>query len=90
MLSEVTFFILAGVAILSAALMVSRRKTLYSSALFALTLLATSGIFLQLHAPLLLAAQFVAQNDLDHTVLLQRVLWRGRRVPRTAGRDRAI
>ena len=60
MLSEVTFFILAGVAILSAALMVSRRKALYSSALFVLTLLATSGIFLQLHAPLLLAAQFVA------------------------------
>lgn len=58
--SELTFFVLAGVAILSAALMISRTKTIYSSFFFVLTLLATSGIFFQLHSPLLLAAQFVA------------------------------
>lgn len=60
MQSEMIFFILAGISIVSAALMVSRREALYSSFFFALTLLATSGIFLQLHAPLLLAAQFAA------------------------------
>jgi NADH:ubiquinone oxidoreductase subunit 6 (subunit J) len=57
---QVTLFILAGTAMLGSVLMISRSKALHSTCFFALTLLATTGIFLQLHAPLLLAAQFVA------------------------------
>jgi NADH:ubiquinone oxidoreductase subunit 6 (subunit J) len=57
---QVTFFVLAGIAILSAAMMVSRTKTVYSAFYFALALLATAGIFLQLRAPILFAAQLLA------------------------------
>lgn len=55
-----TFYILAGFAVVSAMLMVSHPKALHSFIFFALTILATSGIFLQLHAGLLFAAQLVA------------------------------
>jgi NADH:ubiquinone oxidoreductase subunit 6 (subunit J) len=39
---------------------VTRRKTFYGCVYFGLSLLASSGIFLQLHAPLLFMAQLVA------------------------------
>ena len=57
---EITFYVLAGIAILSAAMVVTRRKAFYGSLYFGLSLLASSGIFLQLYAPLLFVAQLVA------------------------------
>jgi NADH:ubiquinone oxidoreductase subunit 6 (subunit J) len=57
---EITFYVLAGIAILSAAMVVTRRKAFYAALYFGLTLLATSGIFLQLYAPLVFVAQLIA------------------------------
>jgi NADH:ubiquinone oxidoreductase subunit 6 (subunit J) len=57
---EITFYALAGIAIMSAAMVVTRRKAFYASLYFALSLLASSGIFLQLYAPLLFVAQLMA------------------------------
>ena len=57
---EITFCVLAGIAILSAAMVVTRRKAFYGSLYFGLSLLANSGIFLQLYAPLLFVAELVA------------------------------
>ncbi len=57
---EITFFVLAGIAIMSAAMVVTRRKAFYASLYFGLSLLASSGIFLQLYAPLLFVAQLMA------------------------------
>jgi NADH:ubiquinone oxidoreductase subunit 6 (subunit J) len=57
---QITFLPLAGIAILSALRMVSRDKTLYSAFYFALTMLSTAGIFLQLRAPWLFTAQLLA------------------------------
>jgi NADH:ubiquinone oxidoreductase subunit 6 (subunit J) len=57
---EITFFMLAGIAILSAAMVVTRRKAFYGALYFGLSLLASSGIFLQLYAPLLFVAQLIA------------------------------
>ena len=60
MYGEITFYVLAGIAIFSAAMAVTRRKAFYGSLYFGLGLLASSGIFLQLYAPLLFVAQLVA------------------------------
>jgi NADH:ubiquinone oxidoreductase subunit 6 (subunit J) len=57
---EITFYVLAGNAIFSAAMVVTRRKAFYGALYFGLSLLASSGIFLQLYAPLLFVAQLVA------------------------------
>jgi NADH:ubiquinone oxidoreductase subunit 6 (subunit J) len=57
---EITFYVLAAIAILSAAMVVTRRKGFYACLYFGLTLLATSGIFLQLYAPLVFVAQLMA------------------------------
>ena len=57
---EITFYVLAGIAIFSAAMAVTRRKVFYGCVYFGLSLLASSGIFLQLHAPLLFTGQLVA------------------------------
>jgi NADH:ubiquinone oxidoreductase subunit 6 (subunit J) len=57
---EITFYVLAGIAILSAAMVVTRRKAFYGALYFGLSLLASSGIFLQLYAPLLFVAQLMA------------------------------
>jgi NADH:ubiquinone oxidoreductase subunit 6 (subunit J) len=57
---EITFYVLTGIAILGAALAVTRRKASLAALYFALSLLASSGIFLQLYAPLLFVAQLVA------------------------------
>src|ERR1700686_4173191 len=56
---EITFYVLTGIAILGAALAVTRRKATLAALYFALSLLASSGIFLQLYAPLLFVAQLV-------------------------------
>jgi len=60
MRGEITFYVLAGIAILSAAMVVTRRKAFYAFLYFGLSLLASSGIFLQLYAPLLFVAQLMA------------------------------
>ncbi len=60
MSSELIFSILSGVAVLSAVLMVSSEKAASSAVFFTLTLFSISGIFLQLHSPLLFLAQIVA------------------------------
>lgn len=57
---QVTFFVLAGIAIFSAVMMLSRNKAVYSAFYFILTLLATAGIYLQLRAPILFTAQLLA------------------------------
>ena len=59
MLQEITFYILAGIGVIGSILVVSREKSASSFLFFALALLAVSGIFLQLHAPLMFAAQLV-------------------------------
>jgi len=57
---EITFYVLAGIAVLGAAMAVTRKKAFYAAVYFTLSLLASSGIFLQLYAPLLFVAQLVA------------------------------
>jgi len=57
---EITYYILSGIAIVSAAMVVTRRKAFYGALYFGLSLLASAGIVLQLYAPLLFAAQVVA------------------------------
>lgn len=57
---QIAFFVLAGIAIFSAVMMLSRIETVYSVFYFALTLLATAGIFLQLRSPILFTAQLLA------------------------------
>ncbi|MDP9337813.1 MAG: hypothetical protein M3P45_02980 [Acidobacteriota bacterium] len=57
---EIIFFVLAGGAILFAALTISSNTVIHSAFFFVLTLLATAGIYLQLRAPLLFAAQLIA------------------------------
>jgi NADH:ubiquinone oxidoreductase subunit 6 (subunit J) len=60
MQGEITFYVLAGIAIFGAAMVVTRRKAFYASLYFGLSLLASAGIFLQLYAPLLFAGQLIA------------------------------
>jgi NADH-quinone oxidoreductase subunit J len=57
--SEIIFFLLAGIAIISAVLMISRTRALQSAMFFGLTLLAVAGIFLQLRAPLLFGGEVI-------------------------------
>jgi NADH:ubiquinone oxidoreductase subunit 6 (subunit J) len=57
--SEITFYVLAAIAIFGAAMAVTRRKAFYGSLYFGLSLLASSGLFLQLYAPLLFIAQLL-------------------------------
>jgi NADH-quinone oxidoreductase subunit J len=59
MLDSVIFYFFAGVAVLSAALMVTRRNTIHSAVFLATTLLATAGIFLQLRAEFLFITQII-------------------------------
>src|ERR1700733_14715845 len=60
MRGEITFYLLASIAIISAAMVVTRRKAFYGALYFGLSLLASAGIFLQLYAPLLFVAQLMA------------------------------
>jgi NADH-quinone oxidoreductase subunit J len=59
MLDSVLFYFFAGVAVLSAALMVTRRNAMHSAVYLITTLLATAGIFLQLRAEFLFIAQII-------------------------------
>lgn len=59
MLDSVIFYFFAGVAVLSAALMVTRRNAVHSAVLLVTALLATAGIFLQLRAEFLFIAQII-------------------------------
>ena len=59
MLDSVIFYFFAGVAVLSAALMVTRRNAIHSAVFLITTLLATAGIFLQLRAEFLFIAQII-------------------------------
>jgi NADH-quinone oxidoreductase subunit J len=59
MLDSILFYFFAGVAVLSAALMVTRRNAIHSAVFLITTLLATAGIFLQLHAEFLFIAQII-------------------------------
>jgi len=59
MLDKIIFFFFAGVAILSAALMVTRRNAMHSAVFLITTLLATAGIFLQLRAEFIFIAQVI-------------------------------
>jgi NADH-quinone oxidoreductase subunit J len=59
MSNSVVFYGLAGIAVLSAALMVTRRRAMQSAACLAVTLLATAGIFLQLQSRILFGMQIL-------------------------------
>jgi NADH-quinone oxidoreductase subunit J len=59
MLDSILFYFFAGVAVLSAALMVTRRNAIHSAVFLITTLLATAGIFLQLRAEFLFIAQII-------------------------------
>jgi NADH-quinone oxidoreductase subunit J len=59
MLDSVFFYFFAGVAILCAALTVTRRNAIHSVVFLITTLLATAGIFLQLRADFLFLAQII-------------------------------
>jgi NADH-quinone oxidoreductase subunit J len=59
MLDSVLFYFFAGVAVVSAALMVTRRNVMHSAVFLVTTLLATAGIFLQLRAEFLFVTQII-------------------------------
>jgi NADH-quinone oxidoreductase subunit J len=59
MLDSILFYAFGGVAVLSAALMVTRRNPLHSAVFLITTLLATGGIFLQLRADFLFVTQII-------------------------------
>jgi len=59
MLDSIVFYFFAGVAVLSALLMVTRRNAIHSAVFLITTLLSTAGIFLQLHAEFLFIAQII-------------------------------
>ena len=59
MLDSIIFYFFAGVAVLSAALMVTRRNAIHSAVFLITTLLATAGIFLQLRAEFLFVTQII-------------------------------
>lgn len=59
MLDSVIFYFFAGIAVLSASLMVTRRNAIHSAVFLITTLLAIAGIFLQLRAEFLFIAQII-------------------------------
>ena len=59
MLDKVIFYFFAGIAVASAALMVTRRNAVHSAIFLITTLLATAGIFLQLRAEFLFIVQII-------------------------------
>jgi len=59
MLDSVIFYFFAGIAVVSAALMITRRNAIHSAVFLITTLLATAGIFLQLRAEFLFIAQII-------------------------------
>ena len=59
MLDSLLFYFFAGLAIIGAILLVALRNPIHSAVCLILTLLATAGIFLQLHAEFLFIAQII-------------------------------
>jgi len=59
MLDSVIFYFFAGIAVISAALMITRRNAIHSAVFLITTLLATAGIFLQLRAEFVFVAQII-------------------------------
>jgi NADH-quinone oxidoreductase subunit J len=59
MLDSVIFYFFAGIAVISAALMITRRNAIHSAVFLITTLLATAGIFLQLRAEFLFISQII-------------------------------
>ncbi len=59
MLDKVIFYFFAGIAVTSAALMVTRRNAVHSAIFLITALLATAGIFLQLRAEFLFIVQII-------------------------------
>jgi NADH-quinone oxidoreductase subunit J len=59
MLDKVIFYFFAGIAVTSAALMVTRRNAVHSAIFLITTLLATAGIFLQLRAEFIFIVQII-------------------------------
>ncbi len=59
MLDSILFYFFAGVAIASAVLLITRRNPIHSAVFLITTLLATAGVFLQLHAEFLFIAQII-------------------------------
>jgi NADH-quinone oxidoreductase subunit J len=59
MLDSVLFYFFAGIAIICAAMMVTRRNPIHSAVFLITTLLATAGIFLQLRAEFLFGVQII-------------------------------
>ena len=59
MLDSAIFYFFASIAIVSAALMVTRRNAIHSAVFLITTLLATAGIFLQLRAEFLFISQII-------------------------------
>ncbi len=59
MLDKVIFYFFAGIAVGSAALMVTRRNAVHSAIFLIATLLATAGIFLQLRAEFIFIVQII-------------------------------
>ena len=59
MLDKVIFYFFAGIAVGSAALMVTRRNAVHSAICLIATLLATAGIFLQLRAEFIFIVQII-------------------------------
>jgi NADH-quinone oxidoreductase subunit J len=59
MLDNVIFYLFASIAVISAALMITRRNAIHSAVFLITTLLATAGIFLQLRAEFLFISQII-------------------------------
>src|ERR1700751_1666936 len=59
MLDQVVFFFFAALAVISAAMVVTRRNVVESAIFLVTALLATAGIFLQLHAEFLFIVQVI-------------------------------
>src|SRR5260370_31995259 len=59
MLDQVMFYFVAGIAVASAVLTVTRRNVVHSAMFLITALLATAGIFLQLRAEFLFIVQII-------------------------------
>lgn len=59
MLDRIIFYFFAGLAVISAVLMVTRKNAVHSAVFLITTLLATAGIFLQLQAEFLFVTQVI-------------------------------
>jgi NADH-quinone oxidoreductase subunit J len=59
MFDKIGFYFFAGLAVISAILVVTRRNAVHSAIFLVTALLATAGIFLQLHAEFLFIVQII-------------------------------